>query len=333
MIPRIPSQSTDWKSALRQAVTQPEVLLELVELPRSLWLEKATQASQAFPLKVPMAYIRRIEKGNPQDPLLLQVLPLKQELDATAGYTSDPVGEIGSVCTPGLLHKYHGRALMITTGACAVHCRYCFRRHFPYPELHTGGHHLQPALDYLRSHEEIEEVILSGGDPLVLDNDVISRLLSQLKEIPQVQRIRIHSRLPVVLPERVNEAFLRVLEPYSDMLVMVIHGNHVQELDSTVAEAINSLNQAGIRIFNQTVLLKNINDSISALCCLSKALFDLHVQPYYLNILDRVAGASHFEVPQAEAVALHDGMKSQLPGYLIPRLVREVSGESSKVWI
>lgn len=333
MIPRTHRQDTDWKSALRQAVTHPEILLELVELPKSLWLDDAIQASRAFPLKVPMGYIQRMEKGNPRDPLLLQVLPLGQELDAVAGYIPDPVGDLDAVRRPGLLRKYHDRALMITTGACAVHCRYCFRRHFPYPESHTGGNSLLPALDYIKSHEEIDEVILSGGDPLMHDDGIIGELLSQLSQIPHIRRIRIHSRLPIVLPERINQAFLKTLEPYSDMLIMVIHSNHAKELNSAVAEAVNNMHRMGIRLFNQTVLLKSINDSTSALCRLSKKLFDLHVQPYYLHVLDKVAGAAHFDIPQKQAVCLHRSMKNQLPGYLTPRLVREIPGETAKTWV
>lgn len=332
MIPRTLAQDTDWKTALREAVTEPEELLNLLELPKSRWLAGARQAAKQFPLKVPRGFIARMEKGNVDDPLLRQILPLATELEVTSGYQTDPVGDQPSTALPGLIHKYKSRALLISTGACAVHCRYCFRRHYPYAASHAGSSQLAEIRQYLLAHEELDEVILSGGDPLMLDEPQLRRLLQTISAIPHIRWIRIHSRLPVVLPERVNAALLETLSMIKPVS-LVIHCNHPNELDSEVQQALITLHGAGIRLYNQSVLLRGVNNNAHTLCELSYRLFDAQVQPYYLHCLDQVQGAAHFDVTENEIISLYRQIQSQLSGLLLPKLVREIAGQTSKTLI
>lgn len=326
MIPR----SADWKNALANAVRDPAELLALLELPSSL-LPASREAARQFPLRVPRGYLSRMRKGDPQDPLLRQVLPLGLEMAQVSGFTTDPVGDLGASAAPGVLHKYRGRVLLTATGACAIHCRYCFRRHFPYAEENPGRHNWQSAIDYLQSQATVEELILSGGDPLMLDTAQLEQLTQKLRAIPQLKRLRLHTRLPVVLPERIDSPFLEWLAGLPWQVVIVIHSNHPQELDAEVATALSRLHQSGATLLNQSVLLKGVNADANTLLRLHERLFELRVLPYYLHLLDRVAGAAHFEVCETEAKALMSQLRATSPGYLVPRLVREIEGQPGKL--
>ena len=287
-------------------------------------------AKPAFPLRVPRRFVDRMQAGNADDPLLLQILPTTEELRDVTGYSTDPVGDIDSSITPGVLHKYTGRALLIVTGACAIHCRYCFRRNYPYASGSLSRGDFQTAIDTLASDPTIEEIILSGGDPLTLSNDKLATLLDALIKIPHIKRVRIHTRIPVVLPERINAQLLDLLARCPRPIIMVIHCNHAQEIDDSVATAVAALSDIGATMLNQSVLLRGVNDSADVLSDLSERLFDIGVLPYYLHQLDPVAGAAHFNVEDARAIELITAVADRLPGYLVPRLVREIPGESAK---
>jgi EF-P beta-lysylation protein EpmB len=272
-----------------------------------------------------------MQKGDADDPLLMQVLPLASE-NTLSGLT-DPVGDLNAMATPGLLHKYKGRVLLVTTGACAIHCRYCFRRHFPYSSSNPGKNEWQRALEYLRTHDEVDEVILSGGDPLVLDNTKLERLCTALEQIPHIQWLRIHTRLPVVLPSRIDNGLITLLQKLRFRITFVIHANHANELMRDELEALQRLASTGITLLNQSVLLKGVNDSTASLISLSKRLFQAGVLPYYLHMLDPVQGAMHFDVPRNRAIEIQNTLKQELPGFLVPRLVKEMPGEASKTAI
>ncbi len=317
-----------WQRELAGAVRDPVALMRLLDLSGD---GISVEAARDFRLLAPHSYIARMKKGDWHDPLLRQVLPLDAELQVVEGFNHDPVGDQHSVVADGVLHKYHGRVLLVTTGACAVHCRYCFRRHFPYSDSNPVKGEWEGALAYIRANPDVREVILSGGDPLTLSDERLALFFRQLREIPQVTRVRFHTRLPVVLPSRIDAGFLRLLEQIPQQIVMVIHANHAQELAAEdVREALSALHQAGVTLLNQTVLLRGVNDSVQALVELSEGLFAHRVLPYYLHLLDRVAGAAHFEVPETEAVHLMDDIRQRLPGFLVPKLVREVAGEKAK---
>jgi EF-P beta-lysylation protein EpmB len=274
--------------------------------------------------------------GDAADPLLRQVLPLDAELLETAGYVTDPVGDLAALAGQGLLHKYHGRALLVTTGACAIHCRYCFRREFPYGEHHAGRQAFANSLEAIRADPSINEVLLSGGDPLTLSDRRLAGLLEGLEAIPHVRRVRVHTRLPVVLPERIDAGFLAAWNsPHRLQRIMVIHANHPQELcgAADVQAALGALQRSGATLLNQSVLLRGVNDSVAALEELSVVLFESGVLPYYLHVLDPVHGAAHFDVPEYEARKLHAALTARLPGYLVPKLVREVPGAAAKTML
>jgi EF-P beta-lysylation protein EpmB len=347
MIPRAATRDATpttgrWRRALALGVGSVDELLDLLELPRtvatpggspgvlSATREATQETTQRFPLRVPRGFVARMRKGDPKDPLLLQVLPQVRELDPVPGFSTDPLGERRASPRPGLLHKYQGRALLVVTGACAIHCRYCFRRHFPY-EGHVGTERWVEALGHLAADSSVTEVILSGGDPLVLSDRRLSALAREIAAIPHVRRLRVHSRLPVVLPERVTGDLLGWLCGTRLIPVMVIHVNHPREIDRPVAEALGRLRSAGVTVLNQTVLLAGVNDDATVLAELSERLFDAGALPYYLHLLDPVAGAAHFEVPEVRARALARNLAARLPGYLVPRLVREVAGAAAKV--
>lgn len=321
-----------WRRSLTEAVTRPAELLGELGLDPAL-LPAAMAAGRDFPLRVPRSFLARIRPGDPHDPLLLQVLPIAAELVPAAGFGRDPVGDLETSPAPGLLHKYRGRVLLVATGACAVHCRYCFRRHFPYAEHQPWGESWEKALAYVAADPTIEEVILSGGDPLALSDDKLADLETRIAAIPHVARLRLHTRLPVVLPERVDDALLGWLGATRLERVVVIHANHPREIDTEVAAALGRLAAAGCTLLNQSVLLRGINDDPATLAALSRALFKAGVLPYYLHLLDRVEGAAHFEVPESEARRLHRELRERLPGYLVPKLVRELAGAPSKVGI
>jgi len=325
MIPR----TADWKNALATAVRDPAELLALLALPVQL-LPAARKAAKQFPLRVPRGYLTRICRGDPADPLLRQVLPLAAEQEQAPGFGTDPVGDLEAAAAPGVLHKYQGRILLTTTGACAIHCRYCFRRHFPYAEENPGREDWQGALDYLQAHPEVEELILSGGDPLMLDTPQLQRLTQRLRTLPQLKRLRLHSRLPIVLPERIDSQLLDWLRQLPWQVVLVVHCNHANEIDTEVRAALSQLYQAGVTLLNQSVLLRGINDDSDTLLRLHEALFGQRVLPYYLHLLDRVAGAAHFEVEEAVARRLVQELREKSPGYLVPKLVREYEGDPHK---
>lgn len=316
-----------WQAELARAVSSPAELLALLDLPVSL-LPGA--ARKDFPLRVPRGYVARMKPGNPHDALLRQVLPVDEEGLSAEGFTTDALGEHQAMPVAGLLHKYHGRALLVTTGACAVHCRYCFRRHFPYAEANPAPEQWRAALDYLAQDASISEMILSGGDPLSLPDTRLASLAERLAAVPHLDTLRIHTRLPIVLPERVDDALLNWLTGTRLKPVMVVHANHAQELDGAVRSALGKLVRAGVTLFNQSVLLRGVNDSVEALAALSRGLFDAGVTPYYLHLLDRVRGTAHFEVGETRARELIAGVRARLPGYLVPRLVREIAGAPAK---
>ena len=304
------------------------------ELLRLLRLDTTGAAScpdgREFPLRVPHSFIRRMQPGNWNDPLLRQVLPVHEEWREKPGFRRDPLGEREGMILPGLLHKYTGRALLTLTGACAVHCRYCFRRHFPYGDANPAASHWDAVLDYLAGHGEISEIILSGGDPLALPDARLGELARQLAVIPHVRTLRIHTRLPVVLPERVDDHLLAWLGDHPQRTVLVVHCNHPNEIDTAVTVSMGRLKQAGVTLLNQTVLLKGVNDDALTLARLSETLFEAGILPYYLHQLDRVQGGAHFEVSDATARELMNSLHAALPGYLVPRLVRETPGTQGK---
>lgn len=318
-----------WQQALRDAITDPGELFTILGLDPAQ-LPQAHQATAGFALRVPREFVTRMRYGDSQDPLLLQVLPVAAELQPSPGFSLDPVGDLASRTATGLLHKYHGRALLVATGACAVHCRYCFRRHFPYTEESPLADGWRETIDSLRADPSIEEVILSGGDPLSLSDRRLSQLTEGLVSLPHIRRLRIHTRYPVVLPARVDHGLLNWLANLPLQKVVVIHANHANELNTAVRDACHDLAAAGATLLNQSVLLAGVNDSTLALSELSEALFAAGVLPYYLHVLDRVQGAAHFEVDEATALRLHTELMHRLPGYLVPRLVREVPGAASK---
>ncbi len=320
----------NWQKQLQRAMCTTDELLQKLDIPETQ-LSISDTASKRFPLIAPEAFIKRIRTGNIADPLLRQILPAKDEEIEPEGFIDDPVGDLKSEKTPGLLHKYRARVLLIVTGACAIHCRYCFRRHFPYSESTMSSANWLQALDYIRSDTSIEEVILSGGDPLTLTDKKLWTISSELAEIKHLQRLRIHSRIPTVLPERILESNLSWFTTTRLSPVLILHINHSQEIDDKVRKAIEKLKQHNIPLYNQSVLLKGINDRSEDLIDLSKTLFELGIIPYYLHLLDPVSGASHFEVCEEDAKDLVCAMRENLPGYLVPTLVREVCGQSSKL--
>ena len=292
---------------------------------------RGANAAAAFRLLVPASYVRRMRHGDPRDPLLLQVLPSRHENDDSAGYGSDPLGEREAMRAPGLLKKYEGRALLITTSACAIHCRYCFRREFPYTEHQSESKRWSAALEEIARDSSIEEVILSGGDPLSLSDARLATLTDAIAKIRHVRRIRVHTRQPVVLPSRVDSGLIAWLKGIGVPTVIVLHSNHPNEIDDEVREACVRLRQTGVTLLNQAVLLRDVNDNADILAELSQKLFDAGVLPYYLHVLDRVRGAAHFDISEDSARALAGQLAARLPGYLVPRLVREVHGAPAKV--
>jgi EF-P beta-lysylation protein EpmB len=285
----------------------------------------------AFPLRVPRAFADRMEKGNPDDPLLKQILPLSQELEAVPGFTTDPLAEEKANPLPGLLHKYHGRVLLTLSGACAVHCRYCFRRHFPYKENNPGTKGWETIFEYLTNHSEVTEVILSGGDPLSVDDSMLENFIQRLEVVSSVKYLRIHTRLPVVIPARITEKLLEILKATRFRVTMVLHSNHANEWDASLELPMKQLKASGVTLLNQAVLLRGVNDALHSQLNLSYRLFDYGILPYYLHLLDKVSGAAHFDVNKADAISLMHGMINVLPGYLVPKLVYEAPHRGSKI--
>ena len=325
----IPRQASRWQENFASALRDPAELLQELNLDPAL-LPAAWAAAMPFPLRVPHSFVARMQRGDPDDPLLRQVLPLAAELEAVPGFVADPLDEQATQVAPGVLHKYPGRALLIVTGACAVHCRYCFRREFPYAAHHAGINQWQPALAYLAGDPSIREVILSGGDPLALADRQLDKLLAALDDIPHLERLRIHSRIPVVLPERIDDGLLATLARTRLRRVIVIHVNHPREMDETVGATLERLASIGATLLNQTVLLRGVNDAPEILATLSETLFTAQVLPYYLHLLDPVRGTAHFAVKEDAALAIMEILRQRLPGYLVPRLVREQPGQLAK---
>lgn len=318
-----------WQHLLSNAIDDPKALLEHLNLPQNL-LDGAQKGSDLFSMKVPEPYLSRIEPGNPEDPLLRQVLPLNDELADVSGFVADPLAEMDANHSDGLIHKYKGRVLLILSGACAINCRYCFRRHFPYQENRLGSEQWQQVLNYLKSDPTISEVIFSGGDPLATSDNRLERMIQDLEDIPHLSRLRIHSRLPIVIPQRITDRLLQILRDSRFSTVMVLHANHPNELDGSTAESARRMKDSHITVLNQAVLLKGINDQVDVQQQLSEKLFEQGILPYYLFTLDPVKGAAHFDIPDEEAVKLHQQMQAVLPGYLVPKLAREIPGKTEK---
>lgn len=318
-----------WQTQLSRAIRDPRELCRRLGLDDA-WLPGAEAGHRLFEVRVPEAYLARIRPGDPHDPLLRQVLPLATEGAPASGFVDDPLAEAEHTPAQGLIHKYQGRVLLIASPACAVNCRYCFRRHFPYEENSPSRAQWQQSLGYLRGDASIREAILSGGDPLAASDRQLAWLVGRLEAIPHLKRLRLHTRLPVVIPDRVDGALLDWLAATRLQRVMVLHINHAQEIDAAVVAACERLKQVGVTLLNQSVLLHGVNDDVDTLAALSERLFEAGILPYYLHVLDPVAGAAHFDVPDEEARELVAGLREVLPGFLMPRLVREIPGEASK---
>lgn len=319
-----------WQQLLSDSITSPRELLARLDLPADKWLAGAEAGHRLFQTRVPEPFLARMERGNAADPLLRQVLPLNLETGEAEGFVSDPLEEDGAIQTTGLIRKYRSRALLMVTGQCAINCRYCFRRHFPYDEQRLGPADRQRVLDTLTASPEINEVIFSGGDPLAVNDQLLSQWASAISNIPHIRRIRLHTRLPVVIPQRVCDSLLAWIANTPVQVVMVLHINHAAEIDHSTRQALNQLRSAGVTLLNQSVILRGVNDNADALENLSEALFEAGVLPYYLHAFDPVAGAQHFDVPDEEARLLVRELLSRLPGFLVPRLVREIPGKPAK---
>ncbi|WP_413694334.1 MULTISPECIES: EF-P beta-lysylation protein EpmB [unclassified Psychromonas] len=320
-----------WQKELANAVKNPQQLLEILEITQET-AQISELAKKQFPMLVPLPFVNKMQKGNVNDPLLKQVLPIHDEELLLPGYSTDPLVEQNNQ-HKGLLHKYKSRVLIILKSGCAVNCRYCFRRHFPYADNSVNKSQLTNIVNYIQAHPNVNEVILSGGDPLMTKDKQLAELLDQLEALPQLTRLRIHTRLPVVIPSRITETFTQRLQKSRLKIIMVLHINHAQEIDKPFAEAMERCHQAGIQLLNQSVLLKDVNDDVDALVALSEALFSVNILPYYLFLLDKVQGAAHFDLDEHKAQLLHKQMQAELPGYLVPRLSREIAGEQSKTLI
>ena len=319
----------DWLTQLADVVTSPDELLQLLNVDADVNLLAGRDAKRLFALRVPRAFIARMEPGNPNDPLLRQVLTSQEEFIHAPGYSTDPLEEQHSV-VPGLLHKYSNRALLLVKGGCAVNCRYCFRRHFPYAENQGTKRNWQKAMEYIAAHPELDEIIFSGGDPLMAKDHELDWLLTQLESIPHIKRLRIHSRLPIVIPARITDTLVARISASSLQVLLVNHINHANEIDTAFRRAMKSLRMAGVTLLNQSVLLRGVNDNARTLADLSNALFDAGVMPYYLHVLDRVQGAAHFMVSDEEARVIMRELLTLVSGYLVPKLAREIGGEPSK---
>ncbi|MCG9785058.1 EF-P beta-lysylation protein EpmB [Vibrio brasiliensis] len=325
---KVESVEQNWLKQLANGISDPAKLLEQLEIDPTPW-KNGFEARKLFAQRVPQSFVDRMEKGNPYDPLLRQVLPLSEEFEVHQGYSNDPLEEQNNAI-PGLLHKYRNRALMIVKGGCAINCRYCFRRHFPYDENKGSKSVWQTSLDYIQQHPEIDEIILSGGDPLMAKDDELSWLVARIADIQHVKRLRIHSRLPVVIPARITEQLTDLLGQTRLQVILVTHINHAQEIDQTLANALDKLKQVGVTLLNQGVMLKGVNDSVSSQIALSNALFEAGVLPYYMHVLDKVQGAAHFFISDQQAKEIMAGVLEQTSGYLVPKLTREIGGRASK---
>ncbi|WP_179998364.1 EF-P beta-lysylation protein EpmB [Acinetobacter sp. YH12239] len=323
-------QEQHWQNQLSDLITDPHELIELLELQPEDLIHGAILASAQFKLRVPRAFVAKMQKSNPNDPLLLQVLPHHLELNEHPDFVTDPLDEEAANLIPGVLHKYQSRFLLTLTGACAVHCRYCFRRHFPYQENLPKNDDWEKIQDYLLAHPEINEVILSGGDPLTLSNRKLAIWIDRLSSIPHLKILRIHSRVPIVIPNRLDDELISLLKNSRLRIILVVHSNHAAEIDDFTASKLMQISQQNILVLNQAVLLKGINDHPDILVDLNHRLFDARVMPYYLHVLDKVKGAQHFDLPSESIDSIYKEVLARLPGYLVPKLVREIAGEQNK---
>lgn len=323
-------QEQNWQSQLSDLITDPLELLNLLELSTDQLLSGAILASEKFKLRVPRAFVGKMNAKDPLDPLLLQVLPHHLELEEHPEFVTDPLGEEAANQLPGVLHKYKSRFLLTLTGACAVHCRYCFRRHFPYQENLPKNEDWLNIKNYIESNPDINEVILSGGDPLTLSNRKLALWLERLSSLKQVKILRIHSRVPIVIPNRIDEELISLLKNSRLRIILVVHSNHASELDDFTCSKLLQLSEHHITVLNQAVLLKGVNDSAQTLTDLTYRLFEARVMPYYLHVLDKVKGAQHFDLIPSEIDAIYQDVLASLPGYLVPKLVREIAGEKNK---
>lgn len=321
-----------WQQALRNCITSPAELANILKLPQLITNNPhKTAQNKHFSLRVPREFVARMKVGVEKDPLLLQVLPQKQT-KTLPQFSLDPLQEKKSAAAPGLLHKFKDRVLLITSGACAINCRYCFRQHFPYAEHTLSSQRIQPALEYILQHQEIKEVILSGGDPLCVKNESLAELLLKLSNIPHLKRLRIHTRLPIVIPQRIDNHLLQILKGIKLPVTIVVHCNHPQEINLAVKKHIYKLKEIPtLSILNQTVLLKGINDSSQTLMELSESLYGAGIMPYYLHILDNVHGAENFSLPMEKTKKIMWELLENLPGFLTPKLVVEKPGLPSKL--
>ncbi|MGV6825859.1 MAG: EF-P beta-lysylation protein EpmB [bacterium] len=319
-------ESHSWRTEYAQSFTDVDALLAYLDLES----DRVSWEQSKFPFRVTQHFASLMKKGDPADPLLRQVLPISQEQDIAPGFVTDPTGDQLAETGIGLLKKYCGRALLITTSACGIHCRYCFRRHFPYQEHDAGRDRWDAAIQALSEMQDIDEVILSGGDPLALDNQRLKTLIDRLAAIPHIQRLRIHTRMPVILPSRLDTELEQIVAGTRLNTVIVLHANHGNEISPSLSEALIPLRSIGISVFNQSVLLAGVNDDAEVLSCLSQQLFGAGIIPYYLHLLDPVAGSAHFNVSIEQAKKLHKEVRSKLPGYLVPKLVKEEIGQNAK---
>lgn len=317
-----------WLADLANAIKDPHTLLEKLHLTQGNFVSDL-HARTLFPVLVPLPFLERMEKGNPQDPLFLQVMCQKQEFLRLEGFTKDPLDE-QHLPVPNILHKYHNRLLFMIKNSCAVNCRYCFRRHFPYAENKGNKENWQNALNYIADHSEIEEVIFSGGDPLMAKDHELAFLLENLAQIPHIQRLRIHSRLPVVIPNRITNKLCQIIKNNRLQVVFVSHINHPNEIDESLCQAMEKLYGTGVTLLNQSVLLKGVNDCANTLKQLSDKLFQARILPYYLHLLDKVEGASHFYISDDNALAIYRQLQAITSGFLVPKLAREMAGKENK---
>ena len=325
-------QSLSWQEQLAQAIRHPDELLDYVGLDASS-IGYSEKAIKQFPLRVPRVFANRIQKKNLHDPILRQIFPYLEEENKYEGYINDPLAESNVQPVKGLLHKYNSRVLSITTGACAIHCRYCFRRHFPYQESTNNGEQLKQSIEYIEKDKSIEEAILSGGNPLTLSDRKLIELCQSLSEINHIKRIRFHTRIPVVLPARLTKNIIEKLVETNKTIIFVLHINHANEIDDAVIDNIRLLQQFNIMVLNQSVLLKGVNDNVQSLIKLSERLVENNVTPYYLHLLDPVSGAAHYNVDEQQAKQLIETMHASVSGYLVPKLVKEEAGKAGKTWL
>ncbi|MCS5593090.1 MAG: EF-P beta-lysylation protein EpmB [Porticoccaceae bacterium] len=329
---RLLNAEPNWKNELSDCVTSIDELLKKLDLcPTQINISH--QTATQFALKVPQSFIARMEKGSPNDPLLKQVLPMAEELASPIGYSQDPLNETDHNPAPGIIHKYRHRLLLIVSPACAINCRYCFRRHFPYLENRQSKSQWSKTLDYISNNKDINEVIFSGGDPLAVNDNFLGWLTAQIANIQHIKRLRIHTRLPVVIPSRIDRQFLQWATSTRLRPIVVLHINHANEINTELKHATQLLVDAGLKVLNQTVLLKGINDDANTLANLSERLFECNITPYYLHLLDPVQGASHFDVDRNTALKIYRQLQAIVPGFLLPKLAQEIPGEPSKTLI